>query len=593
MPTRVAINGFGRIGRSFVRAAYERGADIEIVAVNDVADPAHPRPSVRPRLRVRRGSRPERALRRRRDRLRRPARSACSASAIPATCRGRDLGVDVVIECHRAGFRTPRRRRAPPAGRRAARSSSRRRARAPSRVDANVVLGVNFDEVYDPGEPPHHHQRLVHDQLPGAGGEGAARDGRHPPRPDDDRARLHGRPEPARRPAQGPAPRACRGHQPRADEHRRGARGRARHPRARRAACSGIAVRVPDADGLARRPDDRGRARDEPSRRSTRRSAIAPTAAPMTGILAYSEDPIVSSDIVKSPYSSIYDAPLTNVMNEHPGQGRRLVRQRVGLRHPPGRARRAGPRARARAAAERAGCAVVRGDRLHCLRARGLREQARVDGGDRRAHRRGDALGRLRRARRGRPPRSTTCPATRPSCSAAPSTRSRWRPEARSFARRHAARAARDAGVAVQQRTVRRRRGASDRADAARRRAARGAAGRARATSCSAGACRPTRATSSSARCSRTRRPSVATRATGRPSRRGRAGWRRRSPRSRRRRAGALSKLTVPPAAGRRPSPPGAGGPSRPGRRAPRPAGGRSRAGGARDTVRARSANAR
>jgi glyceraldehyde 3-phosphate dehydrogenase-like protein len=40
MPTRVAINGFGRIGRSFVRSAYERGADIEIVAVNDVADPA-------------------------------------------------------------------------------------------------------------------------------------------------------------------------------------------------------------------------------------------------------------------------------------------------------------------------------------------------------------------------------------------------------------------------------------------------------------------------------------------------------------------------------------------------------------------------
>ena len=36
----------------------------------------------------------------------------------------------------------------------------------------------------------------------------------------------------------------------------------------------------------------------------------------MTGILAYSEAPIVSSDIVKSPYSSIYDAPLMSVMNE-------------------------------------------------------------------------------------------------------------------------------------------------------------------------------------------------------------------------------------------------------------------------------------
>jgi glyceraldehyde 3-phosphate dehydrogenase len=36
----------------------------------------------------------------------------------------------------------------------------------------------------------------------------------------------------------------------------------------------------------------------------------------MTGILAYSEAPLVSTDIVKSPYSSIYDAPLTSVMND-------------------------------------------------------------------------------------------------------------------------------------------------------------------------------------------------------------------------------------------------------------------------------------
>ena len=36
MPTRVAINGCGRIGRSFVRSAHEREADLAIVAVNDV-----------------------------------------------------------------------------------------------------------------------------------------------------------------------------------------------------------------------------------------------------------------------------------------------------------------------------------------------------------------------------------------------------------------------------------------------------------------------------------------------------------------------------------------------------------------------------
>jgi glyceraldehyde-3-phosphate dehydrogenase/erythrose-4-phosphate dehydrogenase len=36
MSVRVGINGFGRIGRNFYRAAKEQGADIEIVAVNDL-----------------------------------------------------------------------------------------------------------------------------------------------------------------------------------------------------------------------------------------------------------------------------------------------------------------------------------------------------------------------------------------------------------------------------------------------------------------------------------------------------------------------------------------------------------------------------
>jgi glyceraldehyde 3-phosphate dehydrogenase len=36
--TRVGINGFGRIGRNFFRAALQRGADFEIVAFNDLGD---------------------------------------------------------------------------------------------------------------------------------------------------------------------------------------------------------------------------------------------------------------------------------------------------------------------------------------------------------------------------------------------------------------------------------------------------------------------------------------------------------------------------------------------------------------------------
>ncbi|MGO4425137.1 type I glyceraldehyde-3-phosphate dehydrogenase, partial [Streptomyces sp. MCAF7] len=37
--TRIAINGFGRIGRNVLRALLERGSDFEIVAVNDLTEP--------------------------------------------------------------------------------------------------------------------------------------------------------------------------------------------------------------------------------------------------------------------------------------------------------------------------------------------------------------------------------------------------------------------------------------------------------------------------------------------------------------------------------------------------------------------------
>ena len=40
MTVRVGINGFGRIGRTFLRAALKNGADVEVVAVNDITDVA-------------------------------------------------------------------------------------------------------------------------------------------------------------------------------------------------------------------------------------------------------------------------------------------------------------------------------------------------------------------------------------------------------------------------------------------------------------------------------------------------------------------------------------------------------------------------
>ncbi|WP_022880751.1 type I glyceraldehyde-3-phosphate dehydrogenase [Gryllotalpicola ginsengisoli] len=38
MPVKIGINGFGRIGRNFFRAALEKGTDLDIVAVNDLTD---------------------------------------------------------------------------------------------------------------------------------------------------------------------------------------------------------------------------------------------------------------------------------------------------------------------------------------------------------------------------------------------------------------------------------------------------------------------------------------------------------------------------------------------------------------------------
>src|SRR4029078_7054794 len=40
MTVKIGVNGFGRIGRNFFRAAKQRGADLDFVAVNDITDAA-------------------------------------------------------------------------------------------------------------------------------------------------------------------------------------------------------------------------------------------------------------------------------------------------------------------------------------------------------------------------------------------------------------------------------------------------------------------------------------------------------------------------------------------------------------------------
>ncbi len=146
MSVRVGINGFGRIGRCFMRAAFERDVDLEIVAVNDLADAGMlasllARDSVFGRFPA-----PVRAVDGAIDVDGREVRVL--AAHEPAELPWRELGVDVVVEAT-GRFRT----RAAAAGHLAA-GAQKVILSAPVKgeepADANVVLGVNFEQVYDP-----------------------------------------------------------------------------------------------------------------------------------------------------------------------------------------------------------------------------------------------------------------------------------------------------------------------------------------------------------------------------------------------------------------------------------------------------------
>ncbi len=313
MPVRVGINGFGRIGRNVFRAARARSEELGR------------------RDRVGRGQRPDGrqdagapaqvrldpgALSGYRSRSRRGCCWRSTATQLrvlaerdPAALPWGELGVDVVIES--TGLFTDRES----AAKHLAQGAKKVIISAPaSDPDATVVLGVNFDEVYDRERARRDLQRVVHDQLPGAGGEGGQRHGRDRARPDDDDPRVHRRPAAAGHAAQRPAPRAGGGDQPDPGVDGRGEGDRPGDPGA-----AGQAERLrrarAGADGLGRRPDGRVHARDE--RRGGQRGAEGGggRAARWRGSCSYTEDPIVSTDIVSSPFSSIVDSLLTAVID--------------------------------------------------------------------------------------------------------------------------------------------------------------------------------------------------------------------------------------------------------------------------------------
>ena len=208
-------------------------AELEFLAVNDLTDAAHARSPAQVRLDPR--PFPGRGRGRRRgDHRRRRARSRCSPSATPRSCPWGDLGVDVVIES--TGLFTKRddaAKHLEAGAQEGDHLGARDRSGRDRRPRRQLRLRLR------PRGAQHHLQRLLHHQLPRAGGEGAQRRGRDRARPDDHDPRLHGGPAAPGHAAQGPAPRARRGAQPDPGLDRRREGGRAGASRAQRASSAG------------------------------------------------------------------------------------------------------------------------------------------------------------------------------------------------------------------------------------------------------------------------------------------------------------------------------------------------------------------
>src|SRR6187455_777645 len=143
MSVRVGINGFGRIGRNVYRAALESQADVEIVAVNDIADAK----TLAHLLKYDTVFRP----------LSEDVRAGDGTITVggnelkvfaekdPAALPWSDLDVDVVIES------TGRFRKRDDAAKHLEAGAKKVIISAPAtEPDVTVALGVNFDQAYDP-----------------------------------------------------------------------------------------------------------------------------------------------------------------------------------------------------------------------------------------------------------------------------------------------------------------------------------------------------------------------------------------------------------------------------------------------------------
>jgi glyceraldehyde 3-phosphate dehydrogenase len=306
MAVKVGINGFGRIGRNVFRAAKAAGADIEFVAVNDLTDTG----TLANLLKY--------------DSIlgRFPGEVVAGEGSIsidgkdlevlserdPAALPWSDLGVDVVIES--TGFFTAR----DDAAKHLQAGARKVIISAPAKEpDVTVALGVNFDEAYD---------RDSHDIISNAscttnclaplakvlhepfGNEQGLRTTIHAYTADQ---RLQDMPH--------------------SDPRRSRAAALNLIPTTTGAA-KAVGLVLPELNGKLngfsmRAPVPTGSAVDlvfttadplEPDQINAALKAAAD--GPLKGILAYTEDPIVSTDIVGDPHSSIVDAKSTMVIGD-------------------------------------------------------------------------------------------------------------------------------------------------------------------------------------------------------------------------------------------------------------------------------------
>jgi glyceraldehyde 3-phosphate dehydrogenase len=305
MSIRVAINGFGRIGRNIVRAATEASSDLEFVAVNDIADPA----TLAHLLKY--------------DSIygRFPADVEAGDGAIvidgteikvlserdPAALPWDELEVELVLEC---------------TGKFRARADAAKHLEAGARKvilsspgkdpDVTVALGVNFDEVYDPDS---HHiisnascttnclapvAKVIHET---AGIERGLMTTIHAYTADQN---LQDMPHKDLRRARAAAVNLI----PTSTGAAK-AVGLVLPDLAGR--LNGIAVRVPLPTGSL--VDLTCEVSRETSVEEINAAVAAAADGPLEGILAYTEDPIVSSDIVADPHSSIFDADQTAMLD--------------------------------------------------------------------------------------------------------------------------------------------------------------------------------------------------------------------------------------------------------------------------------------